>query len=415
MADDRKSPKDATATGGKPSRGKGGAESPAADQDVTPDPATGIKPDTFEPDTVDPNVKMSEAEDTPASAEATDAMDDAEEAPVEQPADETPASEERQTINPPPAPAPVIVRRGGFWPMVLGGAVAAGLGAGAMWYWGEYGAAPADDLPQAVAELRAGLDDQSGRIDTLAGQVETLEAGSDDAETEEALRADLGDLAGRIDALQSEVAALRDRPTVEGSLASDSDLAALSQRIEAQASEIAALTQAAEEREAAANASAQATLRRAALTRVQTALDTGSNFSAALADLEATGQEVPQALRDVAESGVPEMAELQEGFAPAARDALAAARASAEGTGDFWSFMGDQLGVRSLEPREGSDPDAVLSRAEAALRDGRLADALAEIETLPPGAGAAMQDWSARARARAEAVQAAESLAAQLN
>jgi hypothetical protein len=74
-----------------------------------------------------------------------------------------------------------------------------------------------------------------------------------------------------------------------------------------------------------------------------------------------------------------------------------------------------QLGVRSLEPREGDDTDAILSRAEAALAGGRLGDALAEIETLPEAARAATSDWAARATARHDALAAAEELSAQLN
>jgi hypothetical protein len=79
------------------------------------------------------------------------------------------------------------------------------------------------------------------------------------------------------------------------------------------------------------------------------------------------------------------------------------------------AFLRAQLGVRSLEPREGDDADAILSRAEAALAEGRLGDALAEIETLPEGARAAMSGWAAEATARRDALAAAEALSAELN
>jgi hypothetical protein len=61
-----------------------------------------------------------------------------------------------------------------------------------------------------------------------------------------------------------------------------------------------------------------------------TALDSGDEFTAALADLRDTGAEVPAALSDVAESGVPTRAELIESFPEAARASLAAVR-SADG------------------------------------------------------------------------------------
>jgi len=63
-----------------------------------------------------------------------------------------------------------------------------------------------------------------------------------------------------------------------------------------------------------------------------------------------------------------------------------------------------QTGVRSLEPREGNDPDAVLSRAEAAVRAGDLGAALDEITALPDPGQAALADWAATAQTRADAL-----------
>ncbi len=68
-----------------------------------------------------------------------------------------------------------------------------------------------------------------------------------------------------------------------------------------------------------------------------------------------------------------------------------------------------------MEPRAGDDPDAVLSRAEAALTAGQLAQALEEIAALPEPALAAMADWTARARQRVSALEAVETLAQSLN
>jgi hypothetical protein len=66
----------------------------------------------------------------------------------------------------------------------------------------------------------------------------------------------------------------------------------------------------------------------------------------------------------------------------------------------------NQLSLRSTAPRAGDDPDAVLSRAEAALAAGRLGEALAEVASLPAPVQSAMAGWIAQAQARAE-VQAA--------
>jgi len=130
--------------------------------------------------------------------------------------------------------------------------------------------------------------------------------------------------------------------------------------------------------------------------------------------LTSAGIALPPVLAEAAEGGVATRANLTEAFPDAARAALAVAR-KAEADGGLAGFVKSQLGARSLEPRDGDDPDAVLSRAEAAVREGRLADAIAEIDTLPEAARAEMSDWLARATTRREALAAAETLAADLN
>ena len=80
-------------------------------------------------------------------------------------------------------------------------------------------------------------------------------------------------------------------------------------------------------------------------------------------------------------------------FPTAARAGLEAAlRAD---MGSSWTeratnFLRAQTGARSLDPREGDDPDAILSRAEAAVSAGDLATALTEIAALPEPAQTAM-------------------------
>jgi len=178
------------------------------------------------------------------------------------------------------------------------------------------------------------------------------------------------------------------------------------------------MTSRAREMEDSAEETAEATMRRAALSRIQTALDTGGSFADALADLGATGVSVPEALSRHADGGIPTLTDLQAAFPQAARAALAAARSEAVGsgeTGGLTAFLRTQLGARSLEPREGDDPDAVLSRAEAAARDGRLIDALAEIEALPKVAKAELSNWAVLAGRRLDAVDAAQKLAEELN
>ena len=159
-------------------------------------------------------------------------------------------------------------------------------------------------------------------------------------------------------------------------------------------------------------------MRRATITRIRTALDTGGGFTTELAELETLGVTVPGALSRSADHGVATLTDLQTSFPAAARAALDAARAEAAKngeTGGFTAFLRTQLGARSLEPREGDDPDAVLSRAEAALREGRLNDVLAEVETLPELGRAEMSAWSGQVARRIEALAAAQTLSDDLN
>ena len=79
------------------------------------------------------------------------------------------------------------------------------------------------------------------------------------------------------------------------------------------------------------------------------------------------------------------------------------------------TFLTDQVGLRSVTPRSGDSPDAILSRAEAALRSGDLPQTLTELGSLPEAAQAPLSDWMDRARTRADAVAAADGLAQEMN
>ncbi|TNC74332.1 COG4223 family protein [Rubellimicrobium roseum] len=173
-----------------------------------------------------------------------------------------------------------------------------------------------------------------------------------------------------------------------------------------------AAAQASEQIEARA-AAAEAQARRSAIVaQLDTALDSGEPFEPALSELEAVGAQAPEALSSRAAEGVPTLADLRESFPEAARAALAAARDGGlvdDGDG-VMGFLAGQLSLRSTAPRDGTDPDAVLSRAEDHLGQGRLGEALAEIETLPEAVRTTMNDWIAAARTRVEADAALDTL-----
>ncbi|MFZ3580663.1 COG4223 family protein [Loktanella sp. DJP18] len=305
-------------------------------------------------------------------------------------------------------------RRGVFFPMLLGGLIAGGIG---------YGIAYMQVGQTAAADI-AGLRSQ---IEAL--QAEVANAPPPDLSP---VTQDIADLSASVDerlaALDERIATASEQAPVIGEQAQEQAVAQLSDQIAAQQAELEQqradlqaqldTTRAeAEQIQQEAVDAARTETARAALARVQGAIESGAPMQSALDDLGSVLTDpVPEALTVVAE-GTPTLATLRETFPETSRLALAAARNSGEAgddTGAFGSFLRNQLNVRSVAPREGTSADAILSRAEDALRNGRLNDALAEIATLPESARAAMSDWVAQAEARAAAVDAADQLDASL-
>ncbi len=407
--------------------------------------------DPFDTDLADDTLETAPADDTPETDLADDTLDSEAAAgggfddtgtqamssatddsltPTEPAADrEAPRQTPTEAVRPDPQP-----QSRGMLPLLLGGILAGLIGFGAAYYATSAGLmSDTADLETLRRDTEERLSEQSDRIAALSDQIGAapeapdmtgLEAAVDD------LTARIGDLAGRVgdhdarlEDLSTKVSQLESRPIVEAASdaaveAYEAELKKLQDAMATQRAEIEAMTEEARALENKAEETARATMRRAALSRIQTALDSGGSFTAPLAELEETGVEVPEILSQTAQTGVATLSELQAQFPDAARQALAAAReaaADAGETGGWQSFLESQLGVRSLEPREGNDPDAILSRAEAATRDGRLRDALAEIEALPEVARDELSDWSQRAAHRLEAVAAAQKLSEELN
>ena len=369
---------------------------------------------------------------------------------------------------PTPAPAPVTrVERTRFWPVALGGVVAAGLGAAAtIWAlphlpesWRGTASAPVDVdalRAEAVAAAKAEVAAQGEAI-TAAAQDSATTAGAEAgrvsgseaalAAIEERLAAltpaepaaapapvsaeiappplpadvldgaadpRLAEMQAQIQAQARQIAELAARPALDPAVAEE--FRALADRAAALQQQISGAAEAAQQSITAAQAEAQKlqeaaaeSTRRAeavaAVAALQTALDQGVSTEEAVDGLKAAGVQPPEAVN----AGVPVLAELQETFDPAARAALQAAlRADSpdEGpVGVIGNFLRAQTGARSVTPREGADPDAVLSRAGAAVEAGDIAAALSEIATLPEVArtAAPMAEWIAGAEAYAGA------------
>ena len=424
----------------------GGADAEAVDP--SPEDQPGGDADSINPTPGDSGAMRGVSDPGADPAALVDAPDAARDEPSTAYADIPPPA-----APPPGAPGSSKERGPGFVPLVLGGLLAGAIGYAIPTYVLDEDApiqAPAAEdrlaaLESDIAALRAGDDglDVTERLDGLDARVAALEELPDDpaeqaagastagldtgeapglppqivalpedlAALDERLQvledredpaADLDAVAGRVDDLASQVdglAGLADR--VDGlagrldALPPVPELGDLPDRVAALETEIGAL----EDRTAQDAAEAEAAARADAEARLRLAVEGGQPYAEELAALP----EAPAGLAANAETGVARADALAAAFPPLAREALRAARGdeTLDG-GGIGSLAGRFLNARSLEPRAGDDPDAVLSRAEAALRQGEVATALDELEALPDSARAPLQDWLDRARARVE-------------
>jgi hypothetical protein len=329
----------------------------------------------------------------------------------------------------------VVERKGGFFPMLLGGVAAAAIGFGATSYYyqtGPFAASGATgdfaaQFEESEAERTAAQEALSARIDELANAVPATPDTSAIEERIAAVEGNLQSLDTRLTealtALEQRMTDMEQRPVEAASDAAvsafENEVNTLRQEVAAQKEEIENMAKEAVEAEAAAEETSRQAMARAALTRVQSALDAGAPYETALADLRAnTGADIAASLAGPAADGIPSLTQLIDAYPAHAREALADTRAETAdgGAADRVSaFLMNQLGARSLEPKEGDGTDAILSRAEAALKEARLTDALAELDGLPEVAQPAMAPWIEMARTRQDALAAAESLAQTLN
>ena len=370
------------------------------------------------PDVVSDEGATTEKTDAPETAdtsiEETSTQDDkTSDSPVkEKPEEERPTQEStpgHEVVQAVPAPAPE--NKSIFLPLVLGGIVAGALGFMASEFE-VFGNADAD----ITTKLRGDLSAQQERIAAL----ETAEAPAVEIPT-----VDLSPFEGQLAELQERLVALEERPVVAVPESGDSDavaaytaeLEALKASAETQRSEIAALLNNAKSVEQATADAARAASAQTAIAKIVSAIDAGQPYPDAMATLNALDLgEIDPALAASADKGVATLSTLQTEFPDQARTALATARANSieDGQQGLGGFLKRSLGARSVAPREGSDPDAVLSRAEAEIRTGDLAAALNELDTLPEEAQAAIADWRAAADARLAARSAADALAQRL-
>ncbi len=368
-------------------------------------PQDRVAPDTAAPAIVAPDTM---APDTDASAPFGT---DAKVAEVVVPAMSDPVS----SAEPKALPAARQASRLGILGPLIGGALAA-IGGFGLSHFNILGFATSDQtaeasalaqrLETAIAGLEAGQSALEAAQTAAAGEVAARIAALEDAP-----RADLStltDLEERLQTIEAlppggnaSTAALAAKlAEVERRLADLPASGAASAEVDAALARLAEVEAEAKARADAAAAEAEAAAQARARDVLATAAATGAAFDAELA---AVANPDLQARLAPFVAGVATLTELQATFPDAARAALQVARATDAEAGwgtKLVDFLGAQTGARSLEPREGDSPDAILSRAEFALGEGRLADALAELTRLSPDVQAPLADWRTGAEAR---------------
>jgi hypothetical protein len=358
------------------------------------------------------------------------------------------------------APPPPVRRRGGgaFLGTVLGGILAAGAGFGLARMvpggWPVQGNSALEAQIKAQEDSLAGLkaqlsdlaarpvQDTTAEIATLKSELEKMIADSSAGIDPAPMIAEAtGDIQASIAALDGRLTEIEKRPVggagagvssaaiaaydrqlqdlraqIAAQKGQGSDIAAQIEAVAADAkAQLAAAAQDAERLKAEGAAAVQTATTGAAMGRIRAAIEAGGPYAGAVADLMALGMQIPPDIAGLAETGVPTLTDLQRSFPAVARDALSAALRAQTPTGwgdRLTAFLRTQTGARSLSPRDGTDPDAVLSRAEGLLADGDIAATLAELGTLPAAAKDVLAPWVTEAESRQKAIAALSALSA---
>lgn len=258
------------------------------------------------------------------------------------------------------------------------------------------------DLAGVEAALSQTTEDLNAKVTALDDRILLLETAAPSANASSS-----GELAALRERIAEMTAAAEEQLAAAQLDAASVARAAEEARLAAEA-EAAELRAAAEAREAELQAAAE---RQAAFIDLKSAIETGAPFAELLASLDA----VPEVLAANADTGVPTILALQESFPDAARAALAQSDLIEEGASAgerFSAFLRSRTNARSLTPQDGDGPDAVLSRAEAALGGGDLRGALSELDALGDDAKAALSEWMDQANTRLSAIAAIDQLSA---
>ena len=318
-------------------------------------------------------------------------------------------------------------QRSTVFPMLLGGVLSAAIGFGAAQYLMPGGIFFQGENQELVA-IRAQLADVETNVATLmrdlkvqneASQAQVAAQFQTQTDVNTAFQQSQSEIMSRIDAIEkrpiadagaevqaalqsyvAELARVNEVLTAQGA-----EIGGFQSRVAALEGQLAAKLAVVNEQKTAAEAADKTARLRSLFNALKGELDTGRAFGPTLTAIaEVTGNAAPADL-SANSDGVASLSSLQSRFPDAARATLAVAiaeTAEPSAMGRFSAFLKSQTGARSLSAKEGSDPDAVLSRAEAALKRGDVPSAIKEISALPAGGSAKIAPWVEKAQAYAD-------------
>ena len=311
----------------------------------------------------------------------------------------------------------------GVLPLVVAGFICAGLGFGAAIL-----SQPSNPIWPVHPDMAQFRDETTGQITVIDTRLNALEGRVTDVDQRavgDVFQSDLDELTTGYDKRFSEIAsqlenfdkrlAALEKSTIESAIPDElvaqyqDEVKRLKETLEAQRESLQQFMSETAEAANEVTQRAKDTVARGILAQIRAAIDAGGPFDTAIKEFdEQVGQAIPNQLRSFAHEGVQTYQELREGFAEAARSALNAARdelSESEGFTGIGNYLRKQFQARSVTPKTGDDADAVLSRAEQALRENDLNGALNELDALPDAARDQMQPWIDQARERQGALE----------
>lgn len=255
----------------------------------------------------------------------------------------------------------------------------------------------AQDAGAQVAALKTQADSNAAELAGLRDSVSAVNAvlsGANGTAAPAELAAAVAGINARIENLSQSAAT---RP----------DLDAVSARIDALEANAAAAGEAQSKALGEVSTAIRQASLRSAVAALTSHLEGGRPYEAPLNEIVAlTGSEAPAALTGAAAGGLSTPASLDASFGPRAQAAVSAdvqARAGEGASSQVMGWLRAQVTGRPTFEQAGDDVGAITSRIAARLREGALAEALAEAETLPQPSQEALGPWLDRLRARVEA------------